>query len=69
MFLYLIRILYVINLNCLHRFIQNEEIVCTRKKINDLVFVMCNMKLNDNQVKRQANDFREVLDDLSSDDD
>jgi hypothetical protein len=30
---------------------------------------MCNMKLNDNQVKRQANDFCEVLDDLSSDDD
>jgi hypothetical protein len=27
------------------------------------------MKLNDNQVKKEANDFGEVLDDLSSDDD
>jgi len=30
---------------------------------------MWNMKLNDNQVKRQVDDFGEVLDDLSSDDD
>jgi len=30
---------------------------------------MCIMKLNDNQVKKEANDFGEVLDDLSSDDD
>ena len=37
--------------------------------MNDLVFVMCIMKLNDNQVKKEANDFGEVLDDLSSDDD
>jgi len=36
--------------------------------MNDLVFVMCNLKLNDNQVKRQADDFG-VEDDLSSDDD
>ena len=36
--------------------------------MNDLVFVMCNMKLNDNQVKKQADDFN-VEDDLSSDDD
>jgi hypothetical protein len=28
---------------------------------------MCNLKLNDNQVKRQVDDFGEVLDDLSSD--
>jgi hypothetical protein len=37
--------------------------------MNDLVFVMCNLKLNDNQVKKQANDFGEVFDHLSSDDD
>jgi len=37
--------------------------------MNDLVFVMCNLKLNDNQVKKQADDFGVVLDDLSSDDD
>jgi len=30
---------------------------------------MCNLKLNDNQVKKQANDFGEVLDDLSFDED
>jgi hypothetical protein len=36
--------------------------------MNDLVFVMCNLKLNDNQVKKQADDFG-VEDDLSSDDD
>jgi hypothetical protein len=36
--------------------------------MNDLVFVMCNLKLNDNQVKKQADDFG-VVDDLSSDDD
>jgi len=64
----LIRILYVINLNCLHRFIQNKEIVCI-KKINDLIFVICNLKFNDNQVKKQANDFEEVSNDLSSNDD
>jgi len=69
MFLYLIRILYVINLNCLLRFIRNEEIICTRKKMNDMVFVMYILKLNDNQVKKQADDFGEVLDDLSSNDD
>ena len=34
-----------------------------------MVFVMCNLKLNDNQVKKQANDFGEGLDDLSFDDD
>ena len=34
--------------------------------MNDLVFVMCNLKLN--QVKKQADDFG-VEDDLSSDDD
>jgi hypothetical protein len=28
---------------------------------------MCNLKLNDNQVKKQANDFGEVFDHLSSD--
>ena len=56
----------LINLNCLFRLIQNKEIVCTRKKMNDLVFVMCNMKLNDNQVKKQVNDFGEVFDHLSS---
>jgi len=37
--------------------------------MNDLVFVTCNLKLNDNQVKKQANDFGEVFDHLSSDDD
>ena len=36
--------------------------------MNDLVFVMCNLKLNDNQVKKEADDFG-VVDDLSSDDD
>jgi len=36
--------------------------------MNDLVFVMYNMKLNDNQVKKQADDFG-VVDDFSSDDD
>jgi hypothetical protein len=36
--------------------------------MNDLVFVMCNLKLNDNQVKKQAGDFG-IEDDLSSDDD
>ena len=36
--------------------------------MNDLVFVMCNLKLNDNQVKKQADDFG-IEDDLSSDDD
>jgi hypothetical protein len=36
--------------------------------MNDLVFVMCNLKLNNNQVKKQADDF-DVEDDLSSDDD
>ena len=35
------------------------------KKMKDLIFVMCNLKLNDNQVKRQINDFGEVLNDLS----
>jgi hypothetical protein len=25
--------------------------------MNDLVFVMCNLKLNNNQVKKQADDF------------
>jgi hypothetical protein len=47
-------------------FIQNEEIVSI-KKMNDLVFVICNLKLNDNQVKKQAEDFGVVLDDLSFD--
>ena len=36
--------------------------------MNDLVFVMCNLKLNDNQVKKQADDFG-VVDDFSSDND
>jgi hypothetical protein len=36
--------------------------------MNDLVFVICNLKLNNNQVKKQADDFG-VEDDLSSDDD
>jgi len=36
--------------------------------MNDLVFVMCNLKLNDNQVKKQADDF-DVEDDFSYDDD
>ena len=36
--------------------------------MNDLVFVMCNLKLNDNQVKKQADAFG-VDDDISSDDD
>ena len=40
-----------------------------QKKMNDFVFVMCNMKLNDNQVKKQANDFGEVFYHLSSYDD
>ena len=37
--------------------------------MNDYVFVMCNLKLNDNQVKKQDNNFPEVLNDLSSNDD
>jgi len=36
--------------------------------MNDLVFVMCNLKLNDNQVKKQADDFG-VVNDFSFDDD
>jgi hypothetical protein len=36
--------------------------------MNDLVFVMCNLKLNDNQVKKQADDFG-IEDDFSFDDD
>jgi hypothetical protein len=36
--------------------------------MNDLVFIMCNLKLNDNQVKKQGDDFG-VVDDISSDDD
>ena len=36
--------------------------------MSDLVFVMCNLKLNDNQVKKQTDDFG-IEDDLSSDDD
>jgi hypothetical protein len=40
-----------------------------KKKKNDVVFVMCILRLNDNQVKKQVDDFGEVLDDLSSDDD
>jgi hypothetical protein len=36
--------------------------------MNDLVFVMYNLKLNDNQIKRQADDFG-IVDDLSSNDD
>jgi hypothetical protein len=36
--------------------------------MNDLVFVMCNLKLNNNQVKKQVDDFG-VEDDLSSYDD
>ena len=39
------------------------------KKINDLVFVICNLKLNGNQVKTHANNFDEVINDLSFDDD
>jgi len=34
----------------------------------DVVFVMCNLKLNDNQIKKQVDDFNEVLDYLSSND-
>ena len=33
--------------------------------MNDLVFIMCNLKLNNNQVKKQADDFG-VEDDLLS---
>jgi len=33
--------------------------------MNDLVFVMCNLKLNNNQVKKQVDDF-DVEDDLLS---
>jgi hypothetical protein len=33
--------------------------------MNDLVFVMCNLKLNNNQVKKQVDDFG-VEDDLLS---
>jgi hypothetical protein len=36
--------------------------------MNDLVFIMCNLKLNNNQVKKQADDFG-VKDDLPSYDD
>jgi len=36
--------------------------------MNDLVFVMWNLKLNSNQVKRHADNFNEVIDDLSFDD-
>jgi hypothetical protein len=34
----------------------------------DVVFLMYNLKLNDNQVKKQVDDFSEVLDYLSSND-
>jgi len=34
----------------------------------DVVFVMCNLKLNDNQVEKQVDDFSEVLDYFSSND-
>jgi len=37
--------------------------------MNDSVFVMCNLKLNANQVKNQVGDFGVVLDDLLSHDD
>ena len=37
--------------------------------MNDLIFVMRNLKLNDNQVKKQANDFGKSLDDFSSNND
>jgi len=66
MFKYLIRILQVVSLNDLFRFIENEKIACTKK---NLVFVMCNLKLNNNQLKKQANDRGVVLDDLSFDND
>jgi hypothetical protein len=38
-------------------------------KKNNLVFVMCNFKLNNNQLEKQANDRGVVLDDLSFDND
>jgi len=37
--------------------------------MNDLVFVICNLKLNANQVKNQVGYFGVVLDDLLSRDD
>lgn len=57
---------YLISLNDLFRFIQNKKIVCTKK---NLASVMCNMKLNNNQLKMQASDLGVVLDDLSFDND
>jgi hypothetical protein len=36
--------------------------------MNDLVFVMCNLKLNDNQVNKPVDNFDEVPDDLLFDD-
>ena len=38
-----------------------------QKKINDLVFVMCNLKMND-KGKRQVIDFDEGIDEIPSDD-
>ena len=35
--------------------------------MNDLVFVMCNLKMNDKD-KKQVIDFDDVVDDLPSDD-
>ena len=35
--------------------------------MNDLVFVMCNLKMNDKD-KKQVTDFDDVVDDLPSDD-
>ena len=54
-------------MNFFYRFILNEKIVYNRKKMNDLVFVMCNLKMNDKD-KRQVIDFDEVLDNLPSGD-
>jgi len=48
---------------------ETKKSLALEKKMNDFVFVMCNLKLNDNQVKRQVNDFGEILDYLSFDDD
>ena len=43
--------------NCLHY-----------EEMNDLVFVMCNLKFNDNQVNKPVDNFDEVPDDLLFDD-
>ncbi|XP_052302987.1 uncharacterized protein LOC127904283 [Populus trichocarpa] len=58
----------VLSLTCTSSGCERNWSAFEMRKMNDLVFVMCNLKLNNNQVKKHADDFS-VEDDLSSDDD